>query len=113
MVHIIEGSVCTVSICLRIHSSSLSNLCTYIYLHTYLYKESSFYANFITAIFQKFPEIIGLCCFGANYFITAIFSQKNRINETSWPKNRRNEGIGQTNCIRKIAVVKQPAQKTH
>ena len=89
MVHIIEGSVCTVSICLRIHSSSLSNLRTYIYLHKYMYRESSPYANFITvnfitAIFQNFPEIIGLAWYlGANYFITAIFWLKNRSNEIS------------------------------
>ena len=30
-------------------------------------------ANFITAIFQNFPKIFGLCIFWANYFITAIF----------------------------------------
>ena len=42
------------------------------------YRESSPYANFITAIFitvlcQNIPEIFGLCVFWANSFITTIF----------------------------------------
>ena len=43
-----------------------------------LYREFSPYANFIsanfiTAIFQNFPKIFGLCVFRAIYFINAIF----------------------------------------
>ena len=34
---------------------------------------SRVYVNFITAIFQNFPKIFGLCIFRAIYFITAIF----------------------------------------
>ena len=30
-------------------------------------------ANFITAIFQNFPKIFGLCLFRADFFINAIF----------------------------------------
>ena len=42
------------------------------------YMQSSTYANFIsenliTAIFQNFQKIFGLCIFRAIYFITAIF----------------------------------------
>ena len=47
-------------------------------------------ANFITAIFQNFPD--GLCVFCANYFITAIFMlqakyRKKHSNEIISPKN--------------------------
>ena len=42
------------------------------------YREFSPNANFITAVFvtavfQNFPDKFGLCLFGANYFIYAVF----------------------------------------
>ena len=39
-------------------STSKKNIC-----HKHYYRGSSTYANFITAIFQNFPGIFGLCVF--------------------------------------------------
>ena len=36
-------------------------------------RSPSLIANFITVIFQNFPEIFGLCDLGANFFITSVF----------------------------------------